>query len=470
MNSSRKAGRQALAAFFSGLGAQRGHWYSVILSSSTGASDERHSAAFPPLSKLASVGEAMMRNVLLHCGLVQFRRGSGHSVLLQQWQDFILEYLLDDVEVTHFTIAKKKRIYIRLGSWNSSSHKRRTPAKVWSSACSGNLRVPRLRTSSLSNILAQVIGTLEITFCNENSTITAVTSDSESSASNTEFDDEEDSVGETEVQNDAILPDSAEFPLLHSLFLMHKRHNLLDHLLNEIVRFYHGSEIIFKRGNNMDTTLIAVPSFRSLYRYKKELQEKDLMIDSAVKAILRSSKSSLDDACEAILFVMYHKFEEPFLSVAVTQGVANGIPPKVMDEVSVEAMLSEAGVNWTNARILFRHLKQFFGRSMVVSEKKRRDYFGSNDFPPEVDRETFPDKTIVSYWWKLPELLLKHQINQMVTPTDLNGIQHVDICTGGDHGAGRFRMLLKLLKHLKPTGSMIPSSANIYMLDAIEIC
>ncbi len=120
----------------------------------------------------------------------------------------------------------------------------------------------------------------------------------------------------------------------------------------------------------MDATLIAVPSFRSLYRYKKELQEKDLMIDSAVKAISRSSKSSLDDACEAILFVMYHKFEEPFLSVAVTQGVANGIPPKVMDEVSVEAMLSEAGVNWINARILFRHLKQFFGRSTVVSEKK----------------------------------------------------------------------------------------------------
>ncbi len=72
MNSSRKAGRQALAAFFSGLGAQRGHWYSIILSCSTGASDERHSIAFPPLSKLASVGEAMMQNVLLHCGLIQF--------------------------------------------------------------------------------------------------------------------------------------------------------------------------------------------------------------------------------------------------------------------------------------------------------------------------------------------------------------------------------------------------------------
>ncbi len=70
---------------------------------------------------------------------------------------------------------------------------------------------------------------------------------------------------------------------------MHKGHNLLDHLLNKIVRFYHSTEIIFKRGNNIDTTLIAVPSFQSLHHYEKELQEKDSMIDSAVKAISRSS-------------------------------------------------------------------------------------------------------------------------------------------------------------------------------------
>ena len=109
-----------------------------------------------------------------------------------------------------------------------------------------------------------------------------------------------------------------------------------------------------------------------------------------------------------------------------------------MDEVSVEAMLTEAGVNWTNARILFRHLKQFFGRSLVVSEKKRRAYFGNNDFPPVVDREVLPDKTIVSYWWKQPDLLLKHQISDMLSAADLQGLQHVDICTGGDHGAVRF--------------------------------
>jgi hypothetical protein len=56
-----------------------------------------------------------------------------------------------------------------------------------------------------------------------------------------------------------------------------------------------------------------------------------------------------------------------------------------MDEVSVEAMLHEAGVNWTNARVLFHHLKQFFGKSLAVLERKRRSYFGNNDIPPDVD-------------------------------------------------------------------------------------
>ncbi len=82
-----------------------------------------------------------------------------------------------------------------------------------------------------------------------------------------------------------------------------------------------------------------------------------------------------------------------------------------MYEVSVDAMLTEAGVIWKNAQILFRHLKQFFGRSLVVSEKKRQAYLGNNDFPPVVDNEVLPDKTIVS-----------HQISDMLSAADLQGL------------------------------------------------
>jgi hypothetical protein len=46
------------------------------------------------------------------------------------------------------------------------------------------------------------------------------------------------------------------------------------------------------------------------------------------------------------------------------------ISPKVMDEVSNEAMLNKAGINWTYGQVIFHHLKQLFGQSLAVSEKK----------------------------------------------------------------------------------------------------
>ncbi len=166
------------------------------------------------------------------------------------------------------------------------------------------------------------------------------------------------------------------------------------------------------------------------------------MIDGIVQAIARSSKSNIEEACEALLTGLLNKYQDAFFSVALNNGVASS---KVMDEVSVEAMLSEAGVNWINGRILFRHLKQFFGRSLAVSEKKRRAYFGNNNFPLMVSRYGLEDKTIVSYWWKTPDELLQHQINDIISLQDLEGLQSVDIVTGGDHGGGQFRMLLKVL-------------------------
>jgi len=46
--------------------------------------DKMYCKAFPPLGKIASVGEEMMQEVLFHCGLIMFCQGSGHSVLMQQ--------------------------------------------------------------------------------------------------------------------------------------------------------------------------------------------------------------------------------------------------------------------------------------------------------------------------------------------------------------------------------------------------
>jgi hypothetical protein len=140
MMASRTAGREALAPFFHSLAPQRGHWYSILLSSTKTYFDEQHYAAFLSLSKKVSIEEGILWEVLVHCGLVMFRKGIGHSLLLKAWDYFIHEQeLTSDIEVTHFTIKKKKRIYIRLGSFNQNNQPHRTPSDIWAESISGIL-------------------------------------------------------------------------------------------------------------------------------------------------------------------------------------------------------------------------------------------------------------------------------------------------------------------------------------------
>jgi hypothetical protein len=82
------------------------------------------------------------------------------------------------------------------------------------------------------------------------------------------------------------------------------------------------------------------------------------------------------------------------------------------------------------------------------------------------------DKTIVSYWWKRPDELLQHQINYAFKPEDLQGLTSVDIVTGGDHGGGRFQMLLKLMLRFgeKPSMKRLFEIANVqHSKDDIEV-
>ena len=113
-------------------------------------------------------------------------------------------------------------------------------------------------------------------------------------------------------------------------------------------------------------------------------------------------------------------------------------------------MLQEANINNTNARILFRHLNQFFGRSYFESEQKCRTFFGDTDFPPTVDKIVLPNKTVILFWLKRPDELLQKQLVNMIDTTKLKDLTKVDIIVvGGDHGGGKFRMTLKVNFHLR---------------------
>ena len=109
----------------------------------------------------------------------------------------------------------------------------------------------------------------------------------------------------------------------------------------------------YAKGNNMEGTVLAVPEFRSLKGYQKEFKRDNCMLVEMVNSVAKSAKCHPDEACETILTSFSDLYQDSFLSVAMDKGMSNGMRQKIMDEVSVEAMLSEAGVNWTNGRIIF---------------------------------------------------------------------------------------------------------------------
>jgi hypothetical protein len=301
---------------------------------------------------------------------------------------------------------------------------------------------PRLCVTCLSNEFAKSIGALGIIFPadvirkeSENS----LTDDSDGNSMDSTASEEGDRDSDEEAEEVCIdLPDPKQFPLLHSLFLNHSTNGIMDRLLKEVISFNRSNTLKYRKGNNTNGTLINLPSYRSLKNYGKDLTKPNSPLAILVDFMVENTKCSVDEAIDCAITAVSKIYPQNF--VAVSSGLE-----KQMDEVRVEAMLCDAGISDNKARKLFSHIRTFFGKSLFVSEKKRRRYFGNIDFPPVVDKMELPDKTTAHYWWKRPDHLLENQLNHIIDLDRLKSLESVDFVTGGDHGGGRFRMLFKII-------------------------
>jgi hypothetical protein len=292
------------------------------------------------------------------------------------------------------------------------------------------LKPPRLRISSLLKDFAVKVG--EINVVRQAVTAHDAVDESETdykSETESESDSEAESKSDTEAgskskaENDSRsksesstkLLDPKLFPLLHSLSI--DSDTKMDQLIQEVLKLHGGKTVKFTGGNNRPGCLVTMPCLRSIKLYVVEFSKKGSLIDILVQHVAQCSNCLPNEAAECIIQGFLKKFEESFATVAIENGVTAARCK--MDEASVEAMLTEASVNTANARIIFRHLNQFFGHSFFASEKKRRAYFSESDYPPTVDKEVLPDKTVIPFWYKEPHLLLQRQVNKILNTADL---------------------------------------------------
>jgi hypothetical protein len=156
------------------------------------------------------------------------------------------------------------------------------------------------------------------------------------------------------------------------------------------------NQFFFTRGNNRKGTLVIVPSNQTVEHCKEELSKPRSVADALLECIVESTNSTAENAALCLLSVLFSKFEEPLISVCIEKGLIDENVDKKMDIIATEAMLQESNINNTKARILFCHLRQFFGGwSYFESEQKRHIFFGDNDFPPTVDKKVLEEQTII---------------------------------------------------------------------------
>jgi len=254
--------------------------------------------------------------------------------MIDAWMRFIAEKGLD-VEITTFSVLNKRRYFIRIGSWNKLRHLATLPVTCWQN----DIFPPKLRISGLTRTFAECVGHLNITLVlallddGSDSDSCSLMDDKESELEGEKIDSEGKEAEEKESEEKKLpmadcgidmfshqnLPDPTKFPLLHSLGVCTTTH--MDRLMQEIIQFYGGKSITFTRGNNQKGTLAVILSKQTLQRYHDEFLKSGSALDTLVQSIADSTSSTAKDAASCLLSVLFSKYEDSFMSVAIEKCV-----------------------------------------------------------------------------------------------------------------------------------------------------
>jgi len=195
---------------------------------------------------------------LVDLGLAYYWRGTSCTPLIASWERYIGEYQLK-VEVTHFKVGSRQRLFLKIGSWNDTMHRAKKLTDIWSKALKmGYYDKPKLRISALSMRFASSIADLEF----ERREHRVCTEDTISISAEEEEESEETPDACLEEAPD-VVANSSEFlsqvfPLLHSLAF--NSNFYLDALIREVVKFHDHKAIKYIQGNDRSGFLVPFSS------------------------------------------------------------------------------------------------------------------------------------------------------------------------------------------------------------------
>jgi hypothetical protein len=210
-----------------------------------------------------------------------------------------------------------------------------------------------------------------------------------------------------------------------------------------------------RMANSQSITLVRVPQCSSLDRLERNARQLGF-INQLVTALVANESPKKKAAGEDLFigdgksFPIYKK-EDAVLAFLVCMGKQYGdifkkacthldfSVKESMDDVATFSMWSQANINYSQQRVVARHLQVWFGRMMLCSEEKLKKSLG-NDFVGAEEVGIYLHNNIKIPWsCRNPMKVLKHYLECVLNGNDKSRacqLTHVDCLLSLDHGQG----------------------------------
>jgi hypothetical protein len=269
--------------------------------------------------------------------------------------------------------------------------------------------------------------------------------------------EEEDVETEDAILGEHVSLSATSAPYLSKLFENQKKlpKSLLNTILLELFNVL-GSKstasIEFEYKNGNKGRAVIVPCVKDENSFRRQAQ-RTKWIECCLEHL-----NDKNDAAQWMSYYLGSKYEGPF-TLALE---ALGLPVvQHMDEQTTAAMWSDANINYTQQRIIKKHLRLHFGKRVFIPDNTlHRDheqyyvptYYNKYKYYKNGDKTQKPERC--QYWCRDPSIVLTNEISRLLDYTDSNliaskfsSLLSSDTCSliaGADQGQGAWRSWIKI--------------------------
>jgi hypothetical protein len=165
-----------------------------------------------------------------------------------------------------------------------------------------------------------------------------------------------------------------------------------------------------------------------------------------------------EDLAQWLAFYLGKKYDGSFTLASEALGISL---VQRLDSASTLAMWTDANVNYTQQRIIKKHLRAHFGKCQFILNTKvedDNDHYGVQTFYGDYKYYKNGDKTMkperCSYWYCNPSLVVANELTRMIdyfnpklVSSRFNSLVTSGYCTlgaGADQGKGAWRSWIKI--------------------------